>query len=146
LYTQHPYHCRLDWGRRGVRQAAEQGDILVIVGTLSFSTATATSVHYGGIIYPCAHSEDAAILAQHLGGEAAVPRQDVPEKGRFSLSPATYLRIEPGTRVVLSSPNGRTCSRYAGQVPYLFVGRYSMQKLLLLLSRPCWSERTSLSQ
>jgi 2-phosphosulfolactate phosphatase len=104
--------------------------MLVIVDTLSFSTATATAVHYGGVIYPCAPSEDAAILAQHLGGEAAVPRQDVPEKGRFSLSPATYLRIEPGTRVVLASPNGATCSRYAGQVPYLFVGALINAKAL----------------
>jgi 2-phosphosulfolactate phosphatase len=30
--------------------------------------------------------------------------------------------IEPGTRVVLASPNGATCSRYAQQVPFLFVG------------------------
>ncbi len=30
--------------------------------------------------------------------------------------------MEAGTRVVLASPSGATCSRYAGQVPYLFVG------------------------
>ena len=130
MYTQHPYHCRLDWGRRGVRQAAERGDILVIVDTLSFSTAVVTAVHYGGVIYPCAPEEDVAILAQHIRGEAAASRQDVPEKGRFSLSPATYLHIEPGTRVVLASPNGATCSRYAGQVPSLFVGALVNAKAL----------------
>ncbi|MBA2393557.1 MAG: 2-phosphosulfolactate phosphatase [Ktedonobacteraceae bacterium] len=46
----------------------------------------------------------------------------MPHKGRFSLSPATYLHLEPGIRVVLNSPNGATCSRYASQVPFLFVG------------------------
>ena len=30
--------------------------------------------------------------------------------------------IEPGTRVVLASPNGGTCSYYGRKVPYLFVG------------------------
>jgi 2-phosphosulfolactate phosphatase len=122
LYTQHPYRCRLDWGRHGVRQAAERGDILVIVDTLSFSTATVTAVHYGGSIYPCTFKDDAATLAQKIGGEAAVSRYDVPHKGRFSLSPATYLDLEPGTRVVVNSPNGATCSRYASQVPFLFIG------------------------
>jgi 2-phosphosulfolactate phosphatase len=122
LYTQHPYRCRLDWGRRGVRQAAERGDLLVIVDTLSFSTAVVTAVHYGGLIYPCSLEEDAAALAQQIGGEAAVSRREVPERGRFSLSPATYLHLEAGMRVVLASPNGATCSRYAGQVPSLLVG------------------------
>jgi 2-phosphosulfolactate phosphatase len=122
LYTQHPYRCRLDWGRHGVRQAAERGDLLVIVDTLSFSTAVITAVHCGGFIYPCSAEEDAAALAQQIRGEAAVSRRDVPERGRFSLSPATYLHLGAGTRVVLASPNGATCSRYAGLVPYLFVG------------------------
>jgi 2-phosphosulfolactate phosphatase len=122
LYTQHPYRCRFDWGRHGVRQAAERGDILVVVDVLSFSTATITAVHYGGFVYPCSLEEDGAALARRIGGEAAVSRCDVPRRGRFSLSPATYLQLEPGTRVVLDSPNGATCSRFAGQVPFLFVG------------------------
>ena len=116
------YRCRLDWGRDGVQRAVERKDVLVIVDVLSFSTAVATAVHYGGLIYPCAQDEDSAALAQYIGGEAAVHRRDVPLKGRFSLSPVTYKNIEHGTKVVLASPNGATCSRYAGQVPYLFVG------------------------
>ncbi len=122
MYSQHPYRCRLDWGRYGVRQAAERGDILVIVDTLSFSTAVITAVHAGGFIYPCSLEEDAAALAQQIGAEVAVPRRQVPQYGRFSLSPATYLDLEAGTRVVLASPNGATCSRYAGQVPCLLIG------------------------
>ena len=122
MFTQHPYRCRLDWGRYGTRQAAERGDILVIVDTLSFSTVVATAVQYGGCIYPCSMEDDPVLLAQRIGGEAAVNRREVPEKGRFSLSPATWLQITPGTRVVVASPNGATCSRYAGLVPWLFVG------------------------
>src|SRR5207302_2020235 len=41
---------------------------------------------------------------------------------RFSLSPLSYLDAQSGTRVVLASPNGATCSRYAAEVGFLFVG------------------------
>ena len=121
-FSQYPYRCRIDWGRRGTREAAERGDILVIVDTLSFSTAVATAVHYGGIIYPCSKTDDVELFAKRVGGAVAVGRKDVPKQGRFSLSPLTYVNVEPGTRIVLASPNGATCSRYAQAVPYLFVG------------------------
>lgn len=120
--TRYPYRCHLDWGRQGARRAAMRGDIMVIVDTLSFSTAVVTAVNFGGFIYPCSSEEDAAALAQQIGGEAAVPRLEVPKRGRFSLSPATYLNLETGTRIVLASPNGATCSRYGGEVPFLLVG------------------------
>ena len=116
------YRCRLDWGHDGTRRATERGDVLVIVDVLSFSTTVATAVHNGGLIYPCAPDEDLAALAQRIGGEVAVHRRDVPQKGQFSLSPVTYKDMKLGTKVVLASPNGATCSRYANQVPYLFVG------------------------
>src|SRR5579871_2107692 len=97
-FAQEGYRCRLDWGRRGAQAAAERGDILVIVDVLSFSTAVATAVARGGRIYPCVDMEEAAMVARIFGGEVAVHRRDVPEKGRFSLSPLTYLDMEPGTR------------------------------------------------
>lgn len=116
------YRCRLEWGRRGTSTAAQRGDILVIVDTLSFSTAVVTAVQGGGLIYPCPLEEDLTAFAQRTGAEVAVHRRAVPEKGRFSLSPLTYQDIKVGTKVVLASPNGATCARYAQQVPYLFVG------------------------
>jgi 2-phosphosulfolactate phosphatase len=122
VFTQQSYRCKLEWGRRGTREAVARGDILVVVDTLSFSSAVVTAVQQGGLIYPCAASEDAAALAHRVGGELAVARRDVPAKGRFSLSPLTFLDMEPDTRVVLASPNGATCSRYARETPYLFVG------------------------
>jgi 2-phosphosulfolactate phosphatase len=122
VFAQSPYRCRLDWGRHGARAAAERQDILVIVDTFSFSTAVVTAVQGGGLVYPCAEDEQPGVLAQRIGGEVAVRRKDVPAKGRFSLSPLTYLHLAPGTRIVLASPNGATCSRYARAVPFLFVG------------------------
>jgi 2-phosphosulfolactate phosphatase len=102
--------------------AAERGDVLVVIDVLSFSTAAVTAVQRGGIVYPCAWSDDPAALAARIGAEAAVSRPDVPERGRFSLSPPTFNTIEPGTNVVLASPNGATCSRYGRAVPHLLVG------------------------
>jgi len=102
--------------------AAERGDILVVVDVLSFSTATATAVQHGGIIYPRAWTDDPAAFAARVGAELAVNRREVPANGRFSLSPSTFLGIEPDTRVVLASPNGATCSRFGRAVPRLLVG------------------------
>ena len=107
---QHSYRCKLDWGQRGALRAAQRGDVMVIVDTLSFSTAVATAVHHGGLVYPCLEGKDPFKLAKRIGGEAAVGRADVPKRGRFSLSPLTYAGRESGTRIVLSSPNGATCS------------------------------------
>ncbi|GER88816.1 hypothetical protein KDW_29780 [Dictyobacter vulcani] len=116
------YRCSLAWGRHGVLQATQRGDIVVVVDILSFSTATAVAIQQGAFIYPCTYHDDAAALATRVGGEVAVRRNEVPHKGRFSLSPPTFLQIEPGTRVVVESPNGATCSRYAQQIQFLFAG------------------------
>lgn len=94
----------------------------MVIDTLSFSTSAVTAVHHGGIVYPCAKNEDPIAFAKRAKASAAVARQDVPEKGLYSLSPLTFLHLEPNTRLVLSSPNGATCSHYASDVPYLLIG------------------------
>ncbi len=114
---------RLAWGRRGAQQAADRGDVLVIVDTLRFSTAASTAVHYGGLIYPCSLDEATFNeLARRVGGEVAIGWRDSPTPTRFTLSPRSYLAIEPGTRVVVPSPNGATCCQYGSTTPALFVG------------------------
>lgn len=120
--SQRVIRCHMAWGRRGALEAARQGHILVVVDVLSFSTAVATAVQRGGMIYACSLETNVDELARRVGGEAAVNRREVPQKGRFSLSPPTFEALTPGTRVALASPNGATCSQYARQVPYLFVG------------------------
>lgn len=116
------YRCRLEWGRRGARRAAERGDTLVVVDVLCFSTAVAAAISRGATIYPCAKQDEAGALAARVGAEVAVHRRDVPRYGRFSLSPLTFEAAEAGARIVLASPNGATCSRYGQSVPHLFVG------------------------
>lgn len=114
--------CTLEWGRRGAALAAARGDALAIVDTLSFSTAVATAIDRGALIFPCAKEDDARALARRVGGEAAVHRTEVPAAGRFSLSPLTFLGAVPGTRVVLASDNGAVCCRLAREAACVFVG------------------------
>ena len=111
-FAQQGYRCRLEWGWQGAKAAAERGDILVVVDVLSFSTSAATAIHYGGSIIPCVTQEEACAAVQERKGEVAVHRRDVPEKGRFSLSPLTFVDMQPGTKVALPSPNGATCCHY----------------------------------
>lgn len=89
---------------------------------LSFSTAVVTAVAQGGIIVPCAPDADTVALASRHGGVVAVRRERVPELGRFSLSPLSFLEIEEGAIVVLPSPNGGACSSLGSGAPYLFAG------------------------
>lgn len=120
-FSQQPYRCRLDWGRRGAQAAAERGDLLVVVDTLTFSTAAATALHHGVLIYPCL-PEDKERLAKEVGATIAVKRTDVPQRGRFSLSPETYFTAGLGTKVILDSPNGAACCLLGRAVPCILVG------------------------
>lgn len=114
--------CHVDWGIDGVARAARDGDIVVIVDVLSFSTSVVTAVAHGATIYPCSWGNNPEELAKKVRGEVAVKRRDVPRKGRFSLSPLTYVGIQPGAHIVLTSPNGATCSVMAQKAPHAFVG------------------------
>jgi 2-phosphosulfolactate phosphatase len=116
--------CCLDWGENGALRAAKRADLVVIVDTLSFSTAVVTAVHYGGLVHPCPPEKDAAELARPMSAEVAVPRNEVPQKGRFSLSPLTYLGLEAGTRVVLPSLNGGRCSYHARGAAMVITGAF----------------------
>jgi 2-phosphosulfolactate phosphatase len=119
VFDQAEYCCRLEWGRDGARRAARRGDVLVIVDVLRFSTTVATALHHGGVVYPCVETEDVREVAARLGAE---PAARTSAEGRFTLSPSTYKGMPAGTRVCIASLNGATCSRYAADVPRLFVG------------------------
>ncbi|HHE46605.1 MAG TPA: 2-phosphosulfolactate phosphatase [Bacteroidetes bacterium] len=123
-FSQTNYICRLEWGRDGARAAEARGDMIVVVDTLSFSTAAVTAVHQGGIIYPSVDHEDQDAIAERSGAEKSVRRDDVPKTGRFSLSSETFFNLKAGTSVVLMSPNGGACCRYASKAPKLMVGSF----------------------
>lgn len=119
---QAPYLVRFDWGAEGALRAAARGDVLVVIDVLCFSTTVVTAVAQGAVIYPHAHGEDAAALGALLGAEVAVSLEEVPKRGRFSLSPESFLGVEPGTRVVLDSANGAVCVRASEKSLAILVG------------------------
>lgn len=119
--AQSRYRCRLGWGRYGAARAAARGDIAVIVDTLRFSTAVAAAARRGVSISPCAAEGDIDRAAAGLG----LPRSaiDPPVPARPDrLSPRTYERVPPSTRLAVLSPNGAACALEGRDAPRVFVG------------------------
>lgn len=67
-------------------------------------------------VIPYAYGDMAAATAEaeRLGVLVAAPRR---AGGQLSLSPASLVRLEPGARVLLPSPNGSRLSLATGGVP-----------------------------
>lgn len=120
--TTPPYRCTLAWGRRGLGEAASRGDIVVVVDVLSFSTCVVTAAQHGGAIIPCSLSDDASNLASRHGAVVAVRREEQSEAHPYSLSPLSYVRMGPGAKVVLPSPNGGACTSLGAGASFLFAG------------------------
>ena len=116
--------CHLTWGTHGADVAAGRGDIVVIIDVLSFSTTVATAVGAGAVVFPCADKRGATMYARSIGAEEAVSRHEVPAKGRFSLSPLTFSKVERGAKIVLPSPNGARCSLAAAKAPIIVAGAF----------------------
>jgi 2-phosphosulfolactate phosphatase len=115
-------YCRIEWRADGARRAATRGDAIVVVDTLSFSTGVSAAANAGAIVYPTADKAGASLFAGLIGAELAVRRKEVPDRGRFSLSPATLQHAEHGAKILLPSPNGARCSLAAQGSPIVCAG------------------------
>lgn len=102
----------LAWGPTGA--AGLDAETVVVVDVLSFTTTTTVAVERGLTVLPFGwHDDRAAAYAEERGAVLAVGRLEARERpGLPSLSPAAMASVvaEPGTRVVLPSPNGSTIS------------------------------------
>jgi 2-phosphosulfolactate phosphatase len=107
-----------EWGLQGARKFDGRVGALVVVDVLSFSTCVDIAVARGALVYPFGDGDSsaAALAAKARGAELAGPRGS---GVRFSLSPASLFSIEPGTRLVLPSPNGSAISAAARSTPVL---------------------------
>lgn len=106
--NQADYDLRLEWGLGGLRAIS---GAVVIVDVLSFSTAVDIAVARGAAVLPYRWRDPAAAeFAAARGAILAGPRS----AGGFSLSPASLQSIEPGTALLLPSPNGGALSLTAG--------------------------------
>ncbi|PLR94148.1 2-phosphosulfolactate phosphatase [Bacillus sp. T33-2] len=124
MYSQDPYNCRVEWGKRGAREAAGRGDIIIIVDVLSFSTAVTAAVHSGAAIYPFPPpiNEEASAFAAQLGAELLLGRAEAAKIGRPSLSPVSFAPELKGNKFVMCSLNGAACTAVAAAVPALLAG------------------------
>ncbi|MCS7462766.1 2-phosphosulfolactate phosphatase [Paenibacillus doosanensis] len=111
-YTdQAPYDCRIEWGPRGARAAAERGDIVIIVDVLSFSSTVVTALHYGALIIPYPPPmEGARSFAAAQGAELVTGRAEAAKTGGHSLSPLSFGSADRSRPFVLCSANGAACT------------------------------------
>ncbi|SEM90135.1 2-phosphosulfolactate phosphatase [Lihuaxuella thermophila] len=123
-FSQSPYRCRVEWGQRGAREAAERGDITIIVDVLSFSSTVVTAVNVGAIIFPHPPplNEQARTYAGQKGAELILGRAEAARLGKPSLSPGSFGPVHSGKKFVLCSLNGAACTWIASKVPALLIG------------------------
>jgi 2-phosphosulfolactate phosphatase len=101
----------VDWGATGARNLADSSDVLVVVDVLSFSTSLSVAVERGAQVWPYAMGSDGAEqLAREIG--AVLARGRSTRQGP-TLSPASLLDLEEGSRIVLPSPSGSAIAHAA---------------------------------
>ncbi|WP_205800090.1 2-phosphosulfolactate phosphatase [Microvirga terricola] len=108
---------RMGHGRS--RDAPAAVDVLIIVDTLSFSTAVDVAVSRGAIVYPFSYGDHKAAQAEadRVGAVLAHPRRAA--GGQFSLSPVSLAGLSARAKLVLPSPNGSRLSAACNGIPAL---------------------------
>lgn len=111
-FDQDGFAYRFDWGPNGLRNLAPAAEVVVIIDVLRFTTAVCAAVESGATVLPYRWADDgAAAFAADRNAVLADRRED----GELSLSPTALLTLEPGTRLVLPSPNGSALAQAAGE-------------------------------
>jgi 2-phosphosulfolactate phosphatase len=117
FFDQLEFDIRCEWGEHGVAALAPISDVVIIVDVLSFSTSVDIAVQRRATVIPYHRKDEgAAKFAASINAELADPKRT---KGKFSLSPESLMDMQPGTRIVLPSPNGATLSLMAKPTPVL---------------------------
>lgn len=132
-FDQREFDIRCEWGEQGVARLATISDAVIIVDVMSFSTCVSVAASRGATVFPYRWKDESRIsFAQSVGAELAGARG----KSRYSLSPASLLRIPPDARLVLPSPNGSTLTLSTGQTP-TFAGCLRNSKVVALAATRC---------
>ena len=101
-HDQSRFDIRFEWGERGAQILAPMCDAIIIVDVMSFSSAVTVAVGRDAVVYPYRHRDASsasfaesrnAILAGSRGAAA------------YSLSPVSLASLDPGSHIVLPSPN-----------------------------------------
>ena len=119
FFDQQEFDIRCEWGEQGVAALSPISDAIIIVDVLSFSTSVEIAVGNGAVVFPYRWRDDRAVdFATSMKAVLADSRRT---RGGYSLSPASLLNIQSGTRIVLPSPNGATLTLAARPTP-VFAG------------------------
>lgn len=116
----------LEWGPNGAVLAAEQGDLIVIIDVLSFSTSVTLTAGRAAVALAYSAEEIEGFGGRDAISErfdaAIVAKTRRPPKGRFSLSPASLVDLPPGRRLIFTSLNGATCVAASVAAPEVLIG------------------------
>jgi len=105
--TQREFGVRFDWGPVGAAHLAQESGAVVVVDTLSFTTAVSVATGRGAAVIPWALGDDGADeLAAARDAALAVPRRSASAERPWSLSPRALMDAPLVSRLVLPSPNG----------------------------------------
>ncbi len=105
MVTQAPEAYRFEWGEEGLASLAPDAGVVVIVDVLRFTTAVCCALESDAVVLPYRWSDDGAAGYARANDALLAGRR---EDGALSLSPTDLLTVQPGTRLVLPSPNGST--------------------------------------
>lgn len=110
------YDLRCEWGLAGL-QALAPAQAVIIVDVLSFTSCVDIALSRGAqvLAYPLQESETAPEFARRHHAQLAGKRG----QGGLSLSPQSMSKIEPGSRLVLPSPNGSRLA-YLAKADYVY--------------------------
>ncbi len=103
-FDQTGFSLRFGWGPNGLRRLAPAADVVVIVDVLSFSTSVDVALGRGAVVLPYKWHDGSE--EEYGRANDAVVAVKAAERNRLSLRPSSLIEIEPGTRLVLPSPNG----------------------------------------
>jgi 2-phosphosulfolactate phosphatase len=122
LFDQSPYDCRVEWGRRGTREAASRGDIIMIVDVLSFSSTVVSAAAVGAETFPFPPDQDGRKYAERVGAEYIYGRAEAAKLGKPTLSPVSFSEEHAGKKYVLISQNGAYCTWIGSRTPAVLAG------------------------
>jgi 2-phosphosulfolactate phosphatase len=113
VVSQAPEAYRFDWGEEGLAALAPHAEVVVIVDVLRFTTAVCCALDSDAVVLPYRWDDDGA-AGYALANDALLAGRR--EDGALSLSPTDLLTVQPGTRLVLPSPNGSTLAFLAREM------------------------------
>jgi len=110
------WDVRFEWGPSGA--AAARTDAVVVVDVLRFTTTVDAAVARGVVLHPYRWNDDRGrAFAERVGARFAEPAG----ADSAGLSPVRLLALDPGSRIVLPSPNGSTCAAIASETGAIVV-------------------------